>query len=235
MLNYYVNGNKRSKNRANTDTPMGEESQGGEMAAVSEFFMAGAPDVDPAIARTIFFDQEINEESSTMLRAQLMAMAGEDRERPIRLMLGSPGGGLYESLAIYDTIRMLPCKVIAVCSGKVMSGGILMLLACHEKVSTANTTFMVHHGHTTITGSVPELQEQVKEISALNDRMLDAIIRNTDITRDQLNAWLVKDHYLDATQAKKLGLITKIIRSLGELDEFDQTNRPDSDSEELSN
>lgn len=229
MLNYYVNGNRRGKNKANTDTPLGEESGGGEMAAVSEFFMTGAPaDVDPAIARTIFFDQEINEESSTMLRAQLMAMAGEDREKPIRLMLGSPGGGLYESLAIYDTIRMLPCKVIAVCSGKVMSGGILMLLACHERVSTENTTFMVHHGHTTITGNVPELEEQVKEIKSLNDRMLDAIIRDTKVTRDQLDAWLVKDHYLNATQAKKLGLITGIVRSLEELDGLDKTEQPDS-------
>lgn len=226
-VNYYVNGSKRGRGKANTDTPMGEESHGGEMAAVSEFFMAGAPDVDPAIARTIFFDQEINEESSTMLRAQLMAMAGEDSETPIRLMLGSPGGGLYESLAIYDTIKLLPCDVIAVCSGKVMSGGILMLLACKHRVSTANTTFMVHHGHTTITGSVPELEEQVKEISALNDRMLDAIIRDTDITRDQLDSWLVKDHYLNATQAKKLGLIKTIIRSLEDLDEFGKTESAD--------
>lgn len=148
-----------------------------------------------------------------------MALFAEDAETPIRLMLGSPGGGLYESLAIYDTIKMLPVKTIAICSGKVMSGGMLILLACDERVSTPNTTFMIHHGHTVLSGNILELQEQIKEITTLNDRMLDAIIKRTKIRRDQLDEWLVKDHYLNVEQGIKYGLIDKVIVKLNELNE----------------
>lgn len=220
-VNYYFNASRNRSKATEQAPPVPEQSKGGEVIQTAEFIMQGAPDVDSDIARTIFFDQEISEESATMLRAQLMAMSAESPD-PIRLMLGSPGGGLYESLAIYDTISLIPNDVIAICSGKVMSGGILILLACNHRVSTENTTFMMHHGHTTISGNVIELEEQVKEIQDLNNKMLDQIIKQTKITRDQIEQWLTKDHYLNATQAKKLGLITKIIRKMGELDEFRQ-------------
>jgi len=174
--------------------------------------------INEDIARTVIFDQEISERSATELRVQLLAMCAEDDKRPIRLMLGSPGGGLYESLAIYDTIKMLPVKTVAICNGKVMSGGILILLACDERVSTPNTTFMMHHGHTTLSGNVLELQEQIAEIASLNNRMLDTIIKRTKIRRDQLDEWLVKDHYLNVEQAIKHGLIDKRIVKLSDLD-----------------
>lgn len=172
---------------------------------------------DEKIARTVFFDHPITEDSSLQLRASLMALCAEDSVSPIRLILGSVGGGLYESLAIYDTIKMIPAPIIAVCNGKVMSGGIIILLACKERVSTPNTTFMIHHGHTALEGNVLELKEQVEEISTLNDRMIDIIIKRTYISRAQLDVWLVKDHYLNAREAEKCGLVERIITELTEL------------------
>jgi len=218
-LNYFnIN---RNRGKATETPPLPDSVNKPEVLQATEFILGGTTEIDSEIARTIFFDQEINEESATMLRAQLMAMSAES-PLPIRLMLGSPGGGLYESLAVYDTINLIPNDVIAICSGKVMSGGILILLACDHRVSTENTTFMMHHGHTTVSGNVVELKEQVAEIDDLNNKMLDQIIKQTNITRDQLDQWLLKDHYLNATQAKKLGLITKIIRKMKDLDEFRQ-------------
>ena len=226
-VNYYLKGaaTPRRKSRASEETVTPEPPAVPEIHNVQEFIVEEGADND--IARTIFFDQEISEESATILRAQLMSMTAEDKEAPIRLMLGSPGGGLYESLAIYDTIRLLPNPVIAICSGKVMSGGILILLACSHRVSTENTTFMMHHGHTTVSGNVIELKDQVAEIEDLNNKMLDQIIGQTKITRDQLEQWLMKDHYLNATQAKKLGLITQIVRTLEELDELGEEKKTD--------
>ena len=118
----------------------------------------------PIFSRAILFDQEINELTATALRAEVMAKAAEDPTEPIYLFLGSPGGGLYESLAIYDTFQLIPNPIIAICSGKVMSGGILILLGCDVRLSTPNNTFMIHHGHTTLSGNVVQLKEQHNEI-----------------------------------------------------------------------
>ncbi|MDD3412572.1 MAG: ATP-dependent Clp protease proteolytic subunit [Lachnospiraceae bacterium] len=215
-LNYYVNGNKtkhvdyRAAKKSKVEAELKE--------TLPEIVYQMAEDVcDPVLSRTVFFDHEINEESATQLRATLVSLSAESKELPIRLMLGSPGGGLYESLAIYDTIKMIPNEVVAICSGKVMSGGILILLGCDKRYSTPNTTFMIHHGHTTMTGNVLELEEQVKEVKALNQKMLDTIVKTTKITRDQLDQFLVKDHYLNAEEAKKCGLVSEVITSLEQI------------------
>jgi ATP-dependent Clp protease protease subunit len=220
-LNYYVNGskNKKPNYRLAQELPATPEQELEEISLEEAKAMGllGGPDMDPEISRTIFFDEEITEQSATQLRATLMSLAGEDKESPIRLMLGSPGGGLYESLAIYDTIKMLPNEVVAICNGKVMSGGIVILLACNKRVSTPNTTFMMHHGHTALQGNILELKEQINEISSLNDRMLEIIMKQTNISGSQLDEWLVKDHYLNARQAEKTGLVQRIIKTLDEI------------------
>ena len=215
-LNYYVNGNHRKPVDYRAGKSKAAEPKIEELPVETIYQVEST--MDPVAARTVFFDHEINEQSATELRATLMSLSAEDKTLPIRLMLGSPGGGLYESLAIYDTITMLPNEVIAICSGKVMSGGILILLGCDKRVSTPNTTFMIHHGHTTMSGNVLELEEQVKEVKALNQKMLDTIVKKTKITRDQLDQFLVKDHYLNAEEAKKCGLISKVITSLEEIE-----------------
>jgi len=171
----------------------------------------------PIFSRAVIFDQEINEMTSVALRAEVMAKSAENPEAPIYLFLGSPGGGLYESLAIYDTFQSISNPIVAICSGKVMSGGILILLGCQARVATPNTTFMIHHGHTTLTGNVVQLKEQRDEIESLNDRMLDIIIKKTKITREQLKAWLVKDHYMNTNAAIQSGLIHGELEKLSQL------------------
>lgn len=171
----------------------------------------------PVLSRSVIFDQGINELTATALRAEILALAAADPKAPIFLFLGSPGGGLYESLSIYDTFQLIPNEIIAICSGKVMSGGILILLGCSMRLATPNTTFMIHHGHTTLQGNVVQLKEQVEEISSLNDRMLDIIIKETKIRREQLEAWLTKDHYMNTVNALTHGLIHSEIDSLNQL------------------
>lgn len=172
----------------------------------------------PVYSRAVIFDQEINEVTATMLRAEIMQKASEGGpDDPIYLFLGSPGGGLYESLAIYDTFQMISNPIIAICSGKVMSGGILILLGCDVRLATRNTTFMIHHGHTSLTGNVVQLEEQVEEIKSLNDRMLDIIIKETKISREQLKSWLSKDHYMSVVDSVLHGLIHSDIESLDQL------------------
>lgn len=208
-INYYLNPNpkptspKSDKEFISDSTP----------AMVASF----GQNNHPVLSRAVLFDQEINEMTSTALRSEVLGLAAADPSAPIFLFLGSPGGGLYESLAIYDTFQLVPNPIVAICSGKVMSGGILILLGCDVRLSTPNNTFMIHHGHTMLSGNVVQLNEQLNEIVSLNDRMLDIIIKKTKISREQLKSWLVKDHYMNTTDAVTHGLIDSEIDSLEQL------------------
>lgn len=208
-LNYYMNPKKPTNTRPQSHEGVDKEA--------TPMVAAIGGNEHPIFSRAVIFDQEINEMTAVALRAEIMAKSAEDPTAPIFLFLGSPGGGLYESLSIYDTFQSLDNPIVAICSGKVMSGGILILLGCDLRLSTPNNTFMIHHGHTMLSGNVVQLKEQHNEIESLNDRMLDIIIKKTDITREQLKAWLVKDHYMNPETAVKTGLIHKEIKKLSEV------------------
>lgn len=188
-----------------------------EARAIGLFNATPKETLDYEISRTIFFDQEISEQSATELRAQLMTLAGEDRRTPIRLMLGSPGGDLYSSLAIYDTIKMIPNHITAICSGKVMSGGIIVLLACDSRLSTPNTTFMIHHGSTSIQGNILELEEQFKKAKLLNNKMLNIISNITKIPKQPLKNKLLQDYYMNTEEAIEMGLVERSITTLDQI------------------
>lgn len=211
-INYYLNPNPNLKP---TNPKSDKEFISDPMPPMVASF--GQNNNHPVLSRAVLFDQEINEMTSTALRSEVLGLAAADPGAPIFLFLGSPGGGLYESLAIYDTFQLVPNPIVAICSGKVMSGGILILLACDVRLSTPNNTFMIHHGHTMLSGNVVQLNEQLNEIVSLNDRMLDIIIKKTKISREQLKSWLVKDHYMNTTDAVTHGLIDSEIESLDQL------------------
>lgn len=211
-LNYFM-----TTNRGNTTPcPTGHDHGQDQMDKMP--MIATMPQSShPILSRTIIFDQEINDMTATALRAEVLAKSAEDPKAPIFLLLSSPGGGLYESLGIYDTFQLISNPIVAICTGKVMSGGIVILLGCDVRLSTLNNTFMIHHGHTMLAGNVLQLEEQLNEIKSLNDRMLDIIIKTTNISREQLKTWLVKDHYMNSADALKHGLIDGEIRSLDEI------------------
>ena len=213
QLNYFMTTNRTNKNSCPAGHDDGPDMPMGKMPMI-----ATMPESQhPILSRTIIFDQEINDMTATALRAEVLSKSAEDPEAPIFLLLSSPGGGLYESLGIYDTFQLISNPIVAICTGKVMSGGIVILLGCDVRLSTPNNTFMIHHGHTMLAGNVIQLEEQLNEIKSLNDRMLDIIIKKTNISREQLKTWLVKDHYMNSTDAVKHGLIDAEITSFDEI------------------
>ena len=57
--------------------------------------------------RIIFLGEEVNEHTANVVVAQLLHLANEDPEKDIQLYINSPGGSVYDGLAIYDTIQYI--------------------------------------------------------------------------------------------------------------------------------
>ena len=57
--------------------------------------------------RIIFIDGEINETTASVVVAELIHLANEDSEADIKLYINSPGGSVYDGLAIYDTMNYI--------------------------------------------------------------------------------------------------------------------------------
>src|SRR5579871_5021874 len=79
--------------------------------------------------RIILINGPVEEIMSSLVVAQLLFLAAESSEREINLYISSPGGSVQAGLAIYDTVRHLPCPIAATCVGYAASFGTILLMA----------------------------------------------------------------------------------------------------------
>lgn len=135
---------------------------------------------------------------------------------PIYFDINSPGGCVYDGLAIYDFIREINMKgkhtIIAKLTGSVASMATIVMLACNERIAGKNTSFLIHSISSIECGKLMDLVDSVKEIERLTNILHNIYIENTNLTEDILEDIdkLKKDRWIDSTEALKLGLITKV-------------------------
>ena len=135
---------------------------------------------------------------------------------PIYFDINSPGGCVYDGLAIYDFIREINIKgkhdIIAKLNGSVASMATVVMLACNERIAGKNTSFLIHSISSIEYGKLMDLVDSVKEIERLTNILHKIYIENTNLTEDVLEDIdkLKKDRWIDPIEALKLGLITKI-------------------------
>jgi len=79
--------------------------------------------------RIILINSQVDEVMASLVVAQLLFLASESTEREINLYISSPGGVVNAGLAIYDTMRHLPCPIVTTCVGYAASFGTILLMA----------------------------------------------------------------------------------------------------------
>ena len=134
---------------------------------------------------------------------------------PIRFYLSTTGGTCYDGMALHDMIEASQTPVEVICTGKIMSMGVIVALGSKVRKAYRNTTFMIHQVQGVSIGTLREMEDTVAEVSRINDMLFRIIKEKTSITDTQLNEVVQnrKDWFLSAEEALELGIITEIIPS----------------------
>ena len=166
---------------------------------------------------------QINKEDEVWIKniQNVMATSGAkfnpstvDIEMPhIQILLSTDGGCVYDGLSLYDAVKNSKTEVDITCFGKIMSMGIVLLLAAKTRKAYRNTTFMIHEGSSGFIGKVADMEESVEESKRLRDVIFDIIEKETKIPKAKLDEVRKSrmDWYLNAEEALEYGLITEII------------------------
>ena len=137
------------------------------------------------------------------------------RLSPIRCYLSTCGGTCYDGLALHDVIESSQTPIEVICTGKIMSMGVIVALGSKVRKAYRNTTFMIHQVQGVSIGSLREMEDTVAETTRINDMLFRIIKEKTKITDAQLHDVVQnrKDWFITAEEALKLGIITEIIPS----------------------
>lgn len=132
---------------------------------------------------------------------------------PIEFFLSTYGGACYDGMALHDVIESSRTPVEVICTGKIMSMGIIVALGAKVRKGYRNTTFMIHQVSGVSFGMLRDMEETVAEVSRINDMLFKVIKSKTKVTEERLKQVIQQkqDWFITAEEALELGILTEII------------------------
>jgi ATP-dependent Clp protease protease subunit len=171
--------------------------------------------------RVIFVSEGINSAVAKKVVNNLLAMDAQDSNKPIYMYLNSPGGEVNSGFAIYDTMRFINSEVRVICTGLTASIGTIILLGAPKKhrYTMPNTRFLIHQpligGH--IQGQASDLEITAREIIKTRSKINHMLSEECGQPLARVEEDTVRDYWMNADEAIKYGLVTKIVASIKEI------------------
>ena len=163
--------------------------------------------------RIIFLGEDVNAHTANLVVAQLLFLAHEDPKKDIKLYINSPGGSVYDGLAIIDTMNYIEPDVQTIGIGLQASMG-AMLLSCGTKgkrFALPNARVMIHQPSSGTQGKITDQEIMLKEGIFLKKRLAEILAKNTGKNVDQIIKDMDRDNWMSADEAKDYGIIDEVI------------------------
>jgi len=163
--------------------------------------------------RVVFLGTAINDAVANNIIAQLLFLENQNPNKDITLYVHSPGGHVTAGLAIYDTMQYIKPDVSTVCVGMAASMGAVLLAggAKGKRFALPNSEVMIHQPLGGIEGQASDISIHADHILKTKKRLNTILAKHTGQKIEQVEKDTDRDNFLNPEQAKKYGLIDKII------------------------
>jgi ATP-dependent Clp protease protease subunit len=164
--------------------------------------------------RIIFLGTPINAQVANVIVAQLLYLDREDPDRDINMYINSPGGVIYDGLAIFDTMQMLRADVSTICVGAAASMGTILLAAGQKgkRYALPNSTIHMHQPLGGAQGQASDIEIHAREILRLQDTLRGILVDTTNQPYDTVARDTDRDRFMTADQAVEYGLIDEVLK-----------------------
>ncbi len=166
--------------------------------------------------RIIFLGQQVDDQISNSLVAQMLFLQSDDPKSDIHLYINSPGGSITAGMAIYDTMQFVSCDVATYCIGQAASMGAVLLTAgaTGKRFALPNARIMIHQPLAGMQGTAREVEIHVEELRRIKQRMNEIMIEHTGHSLEKIEKDTDRDRFMSADEANEYGLIDKVVKKL---------------------
>ncbi len=163
--------------------------------------------------RVVFLGSAINDAVANNIIAQLLFLENQNQDKDITLYIHSPGGHVTAGLAIYDTMQYIKPDVSTVCIGMAASMGAVLLAggAKGKRFALPNSEVMIHQPLGGIEGQASDISIHADHIIKTKKKLNTILANHTGQKLEQVEKDTDRDKFLNPDEAKKYGLIDKII------------------------
>lgn len=158
--------------------------------------------------------EEYGEVSSITFKEELDEL-GDDVEM-INLYINSPGGSVFEAMAIMAMLQRHPARIISHIDGLAASCASVIPMISDEIRMPANALMMIHHAWTFAWGNAAELRKSADEIERISQSMIQYYLDRAGdkLSESKLNEMLEEDTWLTAEEALNYGLCDVVEESI---------------------
>jgi ATP-dependent Clp protease, protease subunit len=163
--------------------------------------------------RIIFLGEDVNEHTANIVVAQLIHLADEDPKKDIKLYINSPGGSVYDGLAIYDTIQYIKPDVQTIGIGLQASMGAFLLSSGTKgkRYALPSSRIMIHQPSSGTQGKITDQEITLKEGIYLKKMLNEVLAKNTGQKLSKIEKDVERDYWMSSKEAKDYGLIDEVI------------------------
>lgn len=166
--------------------------------------------------RIIFLGEDVNAHTANLITAQLLFLDNEDSKKDIFLYINSPGGSVYDALAIYDTMQYVKADIQTVGIG-VQASAAAFLLSCGtagKRFLLPHATIMIHQPSSGTRGKVTDQEIDLRESLRVKRLLEEIMAKNTGQKVERIHEDMERDKWMTAEEAKKYGIVDEVIKSI---------------------
>ena len=163
--------------------------------------------------RIIILPDQVNNDTASLIIAQLLYLEGQDPEKDISFYINSPGGVVSAGLAIYDTMQYIKCDVSTICVGMAASMGAVLLAAGTKgkRYALPHSEVMIHQPLGGSQGQATDVIIHANHIEKTRSTLNRILSERTGRSIEEIERATERDNYLSAEEALEFGLIDKVI------------------------
>lgn len=163
--------------------------------------------------RIIFLGTDVNEHTANLIVAQMLFLESEDPNKDIKLYINSPGGSVYDALAIYDTMQFVKNDIETVGIGVQASAAAFLLSSGTKgkRFLLNNSTVMIHQPSSGTRGKVTDQEIDLRESLRVKHLLEGIMAKNTGQKSAKIHEDMERDRWMTADEAVKYGIVDKVI------------------------
>ena len=170
--------------------------------------------------RIIFLGDEVNDQTASLIVAQLLFLESEDPDKDISLYINSPGGSITAGMAIYDTMQYIKPDVSTICVGMAASMGAFLLSsgAKGKRYALPNSEIMIHQPLGGTKGQATDIRIHADRIIKMREKLNTLMSEQTGKSIEIINKDTERDFFMTAHEAKEYGLVDSVMFKHGILE-----------------
>lgn len=145
--------------------------------------------------------------------AKEMAQALDELDsgvQEIRLHINSPGGEVFEGIAITNALRNHPARVVAVVDGLAASAASFIAAAADELVMGRNAELMIHDAWGICMGNAADMRELAGRLDHLSNNIASIYQAKAGGTVEDWRAAMLAETWYSADEAVAAGLADRV-------------------------